>query len=140
MILTIRDFLDLQETTDPGMAWPEAKLTGLWAPVWEHTRTLGNKFKMNRATPERNVVEFIERNNIRYLSSWSKTVQAVCLSAESCGHDLKLDGVITRGTAVLDDERDDITRIARAQILEQYSSTEAFNMASCCAHEKPAHQ
>lgn len=134
-----QNLLDLQETTDPELEWPEAKSTGPWGPAWELKRTGGKKFKMNRATPERNVIEFIRRNKIRYLCSWSKTIQAICLAAESSGHDLKLDGVITRGTAVFADERDDITRIAGAQILEQYSSTEAFNMASCCAIKKNLH-
>jgi phenylacetate-coenzyme A ligase PaaK-like adenylate-forming protein len=133
------NFLDLQETTDPELEWPEAKSAGPWGPAWELKRTVGKKFRMNRATPERNIIEFIRRNKIRYLSSWPKTIQAICLAAANSGHDLKLDGVITRGTAVFGDERDDITRIAGAQILEQYSSTEAFNMASCCAVKKNLH-
>lgn len=134
-----QNLLDLKETTDPELEWPEAKSTGPWGPAWELRRTVGKKFKMNRATPERNILEFIQRNKIRYLSSWPKTIQAICLAAENSGHSLKLDGVITRGTAVFGDERDDITRIAGAQILEQYSSAEAFNMASCCADKKNLH-
>jgi phenylacetate-CoA ligase len=134
-----QNFLDLQETTDPELEWPEAKSTASWGPAWELKRTVGRKFKMSRATPERNIIEFIRRNKIRYVSSWSKTIQAICLAAENSGQDLKLDSVITRGTAVFGDERADITRIAGAQILEQYSSTEAFNMASCCAVKKNLH-
>jgi phenylacetate-CoA ligase len=134
-----QNFLDLQETTDPELEWPEGKSSGPWGPAWDLNRALGNKFKMNRATHERNIIEFIQRNKIRYLSSWPKTIQAICLAAENSGHDLKLDGVITRGTAVFGDERADITRIAGPQILEQYSSTEAFNMASCCAAKKKLH-
>ena len=134
-----QNFLDLKETTDPELDWPEAKSAGPWGPAWELKRTLGKKFQMNRATPERNIIEFIQKNKIRYVSSWPKTIHAFCLAAENFGHDLKLDGVITRGTAVFGDERADITRITGAQILEQYSSTEAFNMASCCSVKKNLH-
>ena len=134
-----QNFLNLKETTDPEFEWPEAKSTGPWGPAWERKGKAGKNFELSRATPERNIVEFIQRNKIRYVASWSKTVQAICLAAENSGIDLKLDGVITRGTAVFGDERDDITRIAGAQILEQYSSTEAFNMASCCAVKKNLH-
>ena len=134
-----QNLLDLQETTSPELEWPKGKSTGVWGPAWDPDSARGHKFKMNRATPERNIIEFIRRNKIRYVSSWPKTIQAVCLAAENSAHDLKLDVVITRGTAVFADEHADIKRISGAQILEQYSSTEAFNMASSCAANNSLH-
>ena len=113
-------------------AWPEGQDQGPWGPPWDPRSKSGHHIRINRATSEENVAEFLQRKKPAYFSGRPRSLQAVALAAERLGMEIKLDGLFTLSTASTQEERDDCLRVFGARMISVYSSKEVYNIAHQC--------
>ena len=112
--------------------WPEGQELESWAPHWVETQCLGKSYRINRATPQENVIEYVLRKNAPYLASRPQLLQSAALFSERVNLPIKLDAVIGYGTGATEDECEDIHRTFGARMLSLYSSGEGCKIASSC--------
>ena len=113
-------------------AWPHGIDAGAWGPMWNMNGNAGRLLTINQyATPEQ-IVEFMVRNKVSYLTGWANWVHAYALAAESMAAPLKLDAIFTFSTPVSETVRADCLRIFGAPIHALYASKEVYNIAHQC--------
>ncbi len=125
---------------DDGFApWPEGKVQDSWAPYWLAKEQRGQKYFINRNTPEDRVLEFALRKNTTYLASRPKSLQSLALASQRLGIPANFECVTVFGTGVDDDVRQDFHDIFGAKVLSLYSSGEGNKMACSCETGKHYH-
>jgi len=112
--------------------WPDGIELESWAPSWLEPNHRGRSYKVNRATSQENVIEYVLRKNAPYLASRPKLLQSLAFATERLKTPLRVDVVSTFGTGITEDERDDIRRILGAKVLSLYSSGEGCKIAATC--------
>ena len=113
-------------------AWPDGSNRGLWGPPWEAKSAQGKLLVINRFASGEQIVEFMVRNNARYLNGWAERMQALALTAEAMGVSHRLERIFTTGSTISDAAREDCKRVFGAQFHALYSSKEVYNIAHQC--------
>ena len=120
------------EGNDPRAgSWPEGSRGDPWAPHWE-TAAGGHFYNVNRNVSNENIVEFLIRKNIKYLSGRPSKLHAVALAAEREGRHTPLQAMVALGETISDTTREDCRRAMGVEIMGLYASKEVYNIAHQC--------
>lgn len=112
--------------------WPDGRHAGRWGPWWDTRAADGKIFDINRHVPTAQVLEFMGRNQVRYLMCGGIVARLLAHEAERLGIGLSLDAVLTRGTDPTAAGRAHIAEVLGARTLALYSSKEGHRMAHSC--------
>lgn len=110
---------------------PDGKVGPPWGPGWSEQAT-GRTFWLNRYVAPTDLVTFLASHDIGYMSARPRAAQSVALEAERRGVRVRLDGVLTFGTGIAPDVREDCRRVFGAAVFGAYSSKEGQLMAYGC--------
>jgi len=127
-----KDVLFYTEERAGSGIWPNVEVGAVWGPPWLQQAT-GRSLRFNGDTPPANILDFIAKNDVRYLSCRAKVAQVLALESMRTSKPVELNSVFAFSTATHEDERDDVRRIFGARILSFYSSKEAHLMAYQCS-------
>jgi phenylacetate-CoA ligase len=111
--------------------YPDAGVGPVWGPPWDEGST-GRTMRLNRFTPQNQVLQFIRDNDIAYLSCRPMAADAVALEASRDGLGSPLKAVIGFGMGPTPEERSDCLRWLGAKLIGFYGSKEGHNIAFEC--------
>jgi phenylacetate-CoA ligase len=122
-----------RQFSTPGVgSYPEGTLLGRWGPPWEASAT-GPVWVLDRQVPLGDVLEFVSRRQCGYFNTGPKTSHAMAIESERLGrHDIHLDAFMTQGERCDPEDREAISRVFGAKVIELYSSKEAGYIALPC--------
>ncbi len=111
-------------------SWPEGTEGKIWAPHWQVGQ--GQFYNLNKNVLNENIVEFLIRKNIKYLSGRPSKLHAVALAAEREGQRTPLRAMVALGETISDTTREDCRRAMGVEVLGLYASKEVYNIAHHC--------
>jgi len=117
----------------------KGKSFGHWGPMWHHSTASGEHLEISRLVSDDQALDFIKRKNITYLTGRPKTMQQLALKAISRGDNIKFAGLLPFSTSIEDDVREDCRQAFGAELIERYSSKEAYAMAQQCPDHRHMH-
>ncbi|HHY48482.1 MAG TPA: phenylacetate--CoA ligase family protein [Alphaproteobacteria bacterium] len=112
--------------------WPEGRLSGPWGPWWNEQSAQGEVYELNHHVAPAKALEFMARNQVRYLVCGGTDARLLAHEAERLGISVSLDSILTRGTDASADGKAFIKRVFGARTLPLYSSKEGHRMAHRC--------
>lgn len=110
---------------------PDGIVAPPWGPGW--IPPSGKTIILNRFVSAEDVARFLSSRGIRYLSARPRSAQAVAVEAVRLGIKVELDAILTFGTAISPDAREDCLRAFGAKMVGAYSSKEGQLMAYQCS-------
>lgn len=110
-------------------AWPDGSRSKGWGPWWDPRTAAGETFTINHLVPPAQVLEFMARNDVRYVMCGGADARLLAHEAERLGADISLDAILTRGTDATAAGRQLIQEVFGARTLSLYSSKEAHRIA-----------
>lgn len=120
-------------TVEPNEAmWPEGRRRGPWGPKWAYGSSAGRRVDISFFETYPHIVDFIERSEAEYLITGPTVAHALGLETERLGANIKLDKVMTYGSAPMAASRETCRRVFGAGLLPRYSSKEANGIAHPC--------
>jgi phenylacetate-CoA ligase len=112
-------------------AYPNADVGPEWGPPWNEEST-GRMMRLNRFTPQEQVLRFIRDNGVAYLSCRPLAAQTLALVARRDGGGSPLKAILGYGTGPRAEERADCLRWLGAKLVGFYGSKEGHNIAFEC--------
>ncbi len=118
---------------DPEVArWPEGRHGGPWGPSWAYGTSAGRLAEISMFDSYEHIADFIERSEALYLITGSTTAHALALEVKRLGLNLRLDKLFTTGSTPTGPEREAISRVFGAGLLQRYASKEANAIGHSC--------
>lgn len=125
-----RDYLNIRGEAVESGGWPDGDMLGAWGPPW--TQPLGRMWELNlHATPQE-ILEFMQRKPLGYVSTMPARLQAVALAAREKGVTMALDIFFARGEDVTLEQEQLFSEVFGARIVRTYSSQETGKLAHAC--------
>lgn len=125
-----KDYLNIRGDAAERGLWPDGDMLGPWGPPW--TQPTGRMWELNLQVPPGNILEFMQRNPLGYVSATPTRLQAVALAAQSAGVTVPLDVFFARGEDVTLEQARLIEEVFGARIVRTYSSQETGKLAHAC--------
>lgn len=113
-------------------AWPDGETGGPWGPEWDVDSLDGTMLRIYRGTPLEQVLEFLARKRVTYLTGGPNRAYALALTARRIGAEVRLQAVLPHGEATTQPARAAIREAFGARSVDLYSSKEGGHIAHLC--------
>lgn len=119
-------------TKAPNVMWPEGRRRGPWGPSWAYGASAGRAVEISFSETYPHILDYLKRTEAEYLITAPALAHALGLEAERLGADIRLDTVLTHGSAPMEAGKETCRRAFGAGLLPRYSSKEANGIAHPC--------
>lgn len=123
----------------PGADPDAGRRLGHWGPGWDETARRGQVAEYMRNFSSERLLDYLQDENVRYLSWGAKNLHAVALEAERLQVPLHIDYVLTHGQQTSAADKAVFTRVWGAGCLDHYGSKEGGQLAYSCPSGQGMH-
>lgn len=112
------------------MKVPEGERDGHWGPPWAPDR--GSYWRISREIGTASMLDFYRQVGASYLNAGPNMAHVNALDAERLGLGVHIEAVMAQGNVVRLADREAVSRVFGARMIEHYSSKEGGHMAHPC--------
>jgi phenylacetate-CoA ligase len=105
---------------------------GPWGPKWDESSRQGSSYELNRTEPVAKALDMILQHKPDYVAGRPNAMLELTQEAEARGARIKIDAMLTFGSAVGGGTREEALRVFGAPIFDFYASKEVYNIAHEC--------